>query len=121
MTKENTGSQEIMDMLQKMSKSIIQIENKLNKLTPNQKTTTNDLGATVGRSCPKDIAIKSIEKPKLIISERTGKVYLPYTKEEVEYYKTCGYETEVEIAKRFFTIPLGQYKNFSKSRVRERI
>lgn len=132
MTKEDIGSQkEMMDMLKKMSQSIIQIENKLNKLTaknkvdeqetPLVKNNTKLIANAVGVGVPDDPQIKNTEKPKLIISERTGNVYLPYTKEEIEYYKTCGYETEVEIIKRFFTIPLKQYENFAKSRVRERI
>lgn len=64
---------------------------------------------------------KNIEKPKLIISEITKSVYLPYTKEDIAYYKKCGYETKKEIIKRFFTIPLKQYKNFAKSRIIERL
>lgn len=65
--------------------------------------------------------IQKKEKPKLIISEITGCVYLPYTQSDIDYYKRCGYDTEEEIVEIFYTVPLKKYSNFSKARVKERI
>ncbi len=138
MTKEeNKTQEEMIDILQKMSKKITKIETKLNKLTskdkqtvtdeqclPIQNNNTNSITNIVGNDAhvvPHFEGTSQKNIPKLIISEKTKQVQLPYTEEDIEYYKQCGYETEEEIAERFFTVPLQKYQNFAKSRIRERI
>lgn len=132
MTEESIRMQEMLESLQNIAKDVLKIEEKIYKLNDisNEKkieTVENPLEFNAHVSKKREIQtekteeIEQIKKPKLIISERTGYVYLPYTQSDIDYYKRCGYETEVEIARRFFTVPLKKYSNFSKSRVRERL
>ncbi len=62
---------------------------------------------------------KGEETNTLIISERTGNVYLPYTLSDIEYYLNHGYSSAEEVIKEVFTVPLKKYSNFAISRVIE--
>lgn len=62
---------------------------------------------------------KEEETNTLIISERTGKVYLPYTSEDINRYMQKGYHSKDEIVRRKFTVPLKKYTNYAISRVTE--
>lgn len=56
----------------------------------------------------------------LIISEKDQKVYLPYTKRDIErYMRTNKFESKEQVIKRVFTVPLSKYSNFTISRVTE--
>lgn len=55
----------------------------------------------------------------LIISEREGKVYLPYLQENIDYYLEKGYSSVDEVVREVFTVPLKKYSNYSMSRVTE--
>ncbi len=70
-----------------------------------------------------NIAITNEQKAEdtnvLIISERKGKVYLPYTASDIEYYLRKGYSSKEEIVRRKFTVPLKKYSNATVSRVTE--
>ena len=56
----------------------------------------------------------------LIISEKEQKVYLPYTKSDIEkYMRTNKFESKEQVIKRVFTVPLSKYSNFTIARVTE--
>lgn len=60
------------------------------------------------------------EKKVLLISSKTQTVTLPYIKEQISTYIEDGkYETEEEVIKNQYTIPISKYKNEALSRVRE--
>lgn len=60
------------------------------------------------------------EKRVLLISSKTQEVILPYTQEQIQVFIEDGkYETEEEVIKNQYTIPLSKYKNEALSRVRE--
>lgn len=56
----------------------------------------------------------------LIISEREGKVFLPYTTEDINYYlNTRKYSSEKQIVEDVFTVSLSKYSNFALARIIE--
>lgn len=141
MIDESTEMQEITSTIKNLVKDVMKIEQKLNNITNNAPilNTAMEFNSHIAKTIeiePKEInerkeevkepkeevdELKEEVKPQLIISEKTGKVYLPYTKSDIEYYKKCGYKSEEEIVELFFTEPLKKYSNFAKSRVKERI
>lgn len=151
MTEESIGMKEMMKSLQNIAKDVLKIEEKIHRLNEEShkaelqaclQETNEDLlekqDIQINKANLKEkeeqqekvqntykieqIEKKEqVEKPKLVISERTGCVYLPYTQSDIEYYKRCGYSTTEEIVRMFYTVPLKRYSNFSKSRVKERI
>lgn len=127
MIDESTEMQEITSTIKNLVKDVMKIEQKLNNMTNNAPilNTAMEFNSHIAKTIeiePKEINEQKEEvKPQLIISEKTGKVYLPYTKSDIEYYKKCGYKSEEEIVELFFTEPLKKYSNFAKSRVKERI
>ena len=61
-----------------------------------------------------------IQPNKLIISEERKKVYLPYTKEEIDYYMSSGeYSSESELIEDKYCVPLSNYLNPFGSRLLE--
>lgn len=143
MAQENIKMQEVMESLQSIAKDVLKIEEKMHKLNEEsqkamlQETNEEPLGKQYTQinkvnleeqeenvkktSQVEQIEREQVENPKLVISERTGCVYLPYTQNDIEYYKRCGYQSKEEIIRMFYTVPLKRYANFSKSRVKERI
>lgn len=87
-------------------------------------TEKNDVVLEVAESNEQEKTIKAEEQKEstnvLIISEREGKVFLPYTAEDINYYlNTRKYSSEKQIVEEVFTVPLSKYSNFALARITE--
>lgn len=59
-------------------------------------------------------------KKILLISEKKGKVYLPYYQSDIDFFLLIGkYKTKEEVIEELYTIPLSRYSNPVKSRIEE--
>lgn len=102
---------------EKCGKKVIQV----GFMTKNSTITSSDLFENNYKdNTPIKKGDSIIQPNKLIISEERKKVYLPYTKEEIDYYMSSGeYSSESELIEDKYCVPLSNYLNPFGSRLLE--
>lgn len=95
-------------------------DNEINDIPSNNETLNSDLDNTSQTNNNEEVQTNIQDNKLLIISERTKKVYLPYTQDEIQaYMRYSHFNTEDEVIEKVFTVPLSKYTNFTVSRVKE--
>lgn len=123
---DNTKDNVISDNLKNINRLIKELKNEIDydKEYGKQKDKVyeiiDEVSDLLENSKKEDLENKEEHKKILLISSKTNKVTLPYTKQDIEGYIKCGkYETEEQAIENEYTIPLDKYKNESLARIRE--
>ena len=98
-------------------------ENTVDKLEQPSTLNTKDSDSTqINLSSEHNISNDNIQENTLVISEKKGKVYLPYTKNQLNTILESNknkYFSVQDVIEDCFCVPLSNYKNFGVSRFKE--